>query len=293
MQERQKIFLDTDIGDDIDDALALAYALRHPALDLIGVSTVFRNTACRKRLTQRFLATFGRPDIPVGAGVGRPLIAPADVNEIPCQWKDAYGGLPEGSGLHGVALMLEKLRQNPDAALVAVGPLTNVACAVRLAPELMENTPVFLMGGLIGRQEPEWNILCDPEAAAIVFSGCRKLTMVGLDVTARCQLSQADVDAIRNSGTAEMRLLTEMIDSWMAISRHLPYLHDPLTVAYAAQPQLLTLAPHRIHVVLEGALRGATVPCEDAGLPVAQTAVDVEPPAAARDIMQTICTKTL
>ena len=191
---RQMIVLDTDIGTDVDDVVALALLLRLPEVDLQAITTVYVDTALRARIVQAVLAVAGRPDIPVGQGVARPLLnrdalawagfegaglLPVDVDEAQAQ------PLP-----HAVDLLVETVLARPgEVTILAIGPLTNVALALLREPRLATAVRhIVIMGGMIQRRLDqltapyrEHNIRCDPEAAQIVYSM--------LDVPQRSQLS--------------------------------------------------------------------------------------------------------
>lgn len=260
----RKIIIDTDIGDDIDDALAIALALNSPELDLIGLTTVYRNTPIRTKLALQLLKAYGRLDIPVATGIGKPLFAETNIDDIPCQWSDEYHDIGLNSDQHAIDFLIEQVRLDPEITIVAIGPLTNIACAVMKAPEVMKQANIVMMGGMYSAYYPEWNIVCDPEAAAIVFNAGLRLTMVGLDVTLKCRLNEADVEKIKRASQSEVSFLSRLLTQWMDSSKHLPILHDPLTVAYVSHPELLKVAPKRMLVECKGEhTRGMTVEEQD------------------------------
>src|SRR5690625_452156 len=143
----QKIIIDTDIGDDIDDALALALVLNSPELEVVGITTVFKNTKIRTQLTLGLLEAYGKSDIPVATGIGRPIFEKVDVNEIPVQWSKDYPLIEENCDLHAVDLILQLIEKHPDVKLIAIGPLTNIAAAYMKNPELMKSVEVVIMAG--------------------------------------------------------------------------------------------------------------------------------------------------
>ncbi|MFD0713508.1 nucleoside hydrolase [Paenibacillus sp. GCM10027626] len=260
----RKIIIDTDIGDDIDDALAIALALNSPELQVIGITTVYRNTELRTKLVLQLLRAFERLDIPVATGIGAPLLAKTDVQNIPCQWLDDYHDIQGNCSRHAVDFLLEQAEAHPDVTIVAIGPLTNIAAAVRKAPETMKRVKVVMMAGMHSTYYPEWNVVCDPEAARIVFESVLDLTMVGLDVTLQCRLTEADVAHIKKMASSRVSFLSRLLTQWMDSSKHLPILHDPLTIAYISHPELLKMEPKRIAVECQGEFtRGMTVVQQD------------------------------
>lgn len=262
--EIRRIVIDTDIGDDIDDALAIVLALNSPELDVVGLTTVYRNTPLRTKLALQLLKAYGRLDIPVAGGIGRPLLSETDTGSIPCQWAEEYHDIDLNCQQHAADFLIDQVRRDPKVAIVAIGPLTNVACAVMKAPEVMRQAEIVMMGGMHSAFYPEWNIVCDPEAAQIVFSSGLNLTMIGLDVTLKCRLTQSDVDRIKRAGRSEIAFLSRLLLQWMDSSKHLPILHDPLTIAYLSHPDLLEFAPKKISVECKGEFtRGMTVEHRD------------------------------
>ncbi|MFD3262260.1 nucleoside hydrolase [Paenibacillus lentus] len=264
MIEIRRIVIDTDIGDDIDDALAIVLALNSPELEVIGLTTVYKNTSLRTKLALQLLKAYGRLDIPVATGIGRPMISETDTESIPCQWAEEYQAIDLNCEQHAVDFLIDQVRRDPDVTILAIGPLTNVACAMMKAPEVMRQANIVLMGGMHSAFYPEWNIVCDPEAAQIVFNSASQLTMIGLDVTLKCRLTQSDVDRIKLAGKSETDFLSRLLSQWMDSSKHLPILHDPLTVAYLSHPDLLEFAPKKISVECKGEFtRGMTVEHRD------------------------------
>src|SRR5690625_3179768 len=260
----QKIILDTDIGDDIDDALALAFILKSPELDLIGISTVYKNTKLRTKQALSLLEAYERNDIPVATGVGKPFFEKVDVNEVPCQWSETYADTVYNCDIHGVDLILQLIKENPEAKLVGIGPLTNIATAIIKEPETMKNVELVLMAGMYLSHYSEWNIACDPVASRIVFESGLRITMVGLDVTLHCKLDQKDVSDIKGVVDKGSNLLSEMMTKWEDEVTHLPILHDPLTIAYLTHPHLLTLEKKQLHIECNGEFtRGMTVDQKD------------------------------
>lgn len=262
--EIRRIVIDTDIGDDIDDALAIVLALKSPELEVAGLTTVYRNTGLRTKLALQLLKAYERPDIPVATGIGSPLLTQTDAGSIPCQWLDGYSDIESNCSQHAVDFLIDQVSRDPKITIVAIGPLTNIACAVMKSPEVMRQAEIVLMGGMHSAFYPEWNIVCDPEAAAIVFNSGLKLTMVGLDVTLKCRLTQSDVDRIKLRGKSETAFLSRLLSQWMDSSKHLPILHDPLTIAYLSHPDLLEFQPKKVSVECKGEFtRGMTVEHRD------------------------------
>ena len=294
------MILDTDIGDDIDDAYALAMAARSAELRLAGVTTVFRSARRRAQLATRLLAELGRAEVPVRAGCDMPLVeTPRGRNDdrhdvkgafIPSQHAGDYEEVPV-TGEHAVDFIIAAVRgaAAPGApgrvSLVGIGPLTTIAMALRKAPDMAGALQsITLMGGVYSEQFPEWNILCDPEAAWVVFHAGAPLRLVGLDVTMQCLLSEENVRRMSQRRTGALSLLDLWTRRWFSHSgSSTPVLHDPLAVATLVDPTLVTWEERTVEVVLEGRLRGCTTtrrPVDRHGVtvpgPRAQVAVAVD-----------------
>src|SRR5215469_3283288 len=190
----RQVILDCDPG--IDDAFAIAFACGHPGLELAGLTTVAGNVGLERTTANALsvLEFLGHPGIPVAAGSPAPLLRPfSDARDV--HGETGLGGarLPVARGraadVHAVDFLIREISAAPGVVtLVATGPLTNIALAVRRYPPLVQQVADFvIMGGSAGRGNTtpaaEFNIWCDPEAAAIVFGAGWRVTMVGLDVT--------------------------------------------------------------------------------------------------------------
>ena len=266
----KKIILDTDIGDDIDDALALTFALLCGEIEVVGVTTVFRDTARRAELACCVLDALGRGDVPVYAGLGKPLFDNASKGQAaiethrPRQMEAIrqYPGPSRPADGRAVDYIVDTLMGGDgDVTLVPIGPLTNIAAALTVEPRLAQKTTICLMGGCVGRMIAEWNILCDPEAAHVVLGAGVPITLVGLDVTEACRLDNAQVQAIGSVDRPINRLCFDLIQLWRKDSgREHPVLHDPLAIAMVFDPTFCETRSSAIHVETRSdRLNGATV----------------------------------
>ena len=242
-----KLFIDTDIGGDIDDALCLAMALNSPRVDQVGVSTVYAGSQWRTDLTKDMLAVFGREDVPVYRGAERPLVGrfPHDEGAAPLENQ-------------AVEAIIRFCREHQGGTLLAIGPLTNLALALHLAPEIAGLADFVIMGGMIGSAHPEWNIFCDPEAADIVFSRTRP-RLIGLDITEQCRLTREQAEALVAGEDPRHRFLKGQMDRFFETFDFLPTLHDPLALACILREDLVTFEDKEITVELRGQhTRGTT-----------------------------------
>ncbi len=270
----RRVLLDTDLamgapGSDIDDGFALALAIAEPAIELQLVTTVGGNTDVdtATALSAQLLERLGRPDIPVVRGAGGPL-----------RGGGRQQGVPPRPRAHAAVEIAERVLAAPgELTLVAIGPLTNVALALLLAPDVAGAVrEIVIMGGAylrhtgIAAMVGEFNVWCDPEAAAVVFASGAPLRCVGMDVTTRVRLTDDDAarlaDGGRPFGAFAGAATREWIAHWDrtnpgATDQHGSCaLHDPLAVAAVTRPELLTWRPAHVAVETAGRhTRGITV----------------------------------
>lgn len=273
MSERIPIILDVDTG--LDDALALIEAVRDPHVDLLAVSTLSGNVNVHKATanTLAVLDYLGANDIPVHRGASHPLVEPifdaSDIHGV-TGLGDALlpeSGRGEGSD-RGPAAIIRLARQRPgEITLVCTGPLTNLAIALNVEPDLGKwLKQVVIMGGAYrvpGNKRPhgEFNILLDPEAAEQVFhAGLPDVIAIGLDVTHETTLSRTDwehLDSIHQPDSDLVALITRF--TFHTRQRDVFYMHDPLALGVAIDPSIVTCESGRVDVVLSGPERGRTV----------------------------------
>ena len=272
----RKIILDCDPGH--DDAVAMLLAHANPNIELLAVTTVGGNQTLEKVTNNALsLATvYGMQDVPVAAGCTRPLLRPVETAPD-CHGDSGLDGveLPEPVALdprHAVDVIIETVMSHApgEITLVPTGPLTNIALAVRKEPRIVERVrEVVLMGGgyHVGNWSAvaEFNIKVDPEAAHIVFNEPWPVTMVGLDLTHQA-LATDDISAkIADLGgpVAEfvLGLFTFFRKAYQdAQGFEFPPVHDPCTVAYLIDPQIVETVKVPIDVELNGTLTtGMTV----------------------------------
>jgi inosine-uridine nucleoside N-ribohydrolase len=251
------VILDTDIGDDIDDALALALAVRSPELDVRAVVTVLQQRERRADLAWKILELHGRTDIPIGLGAEQPLMARPSTG--PVRQAAALGPndrMPDEKRRNGIELMIETCLRAPEKITVlAYGPLTNVALALRAEPRIADKIErlVLMNGAFFKAPRVEYNTERDPEAAAIVFGSGLPITVVGLDVTMQCQLGAEDMQRIEASELPAVKFLWRLIRIWQeGRPEHRPILHDPLAVAVTFRPDLIRTVAGRVEVETRG-----------------------------------------
>jgi purine nucleosidase len=288
---KQGLVLDTDIGSDVDDALALAYALRHPDLELRAVTTVSADTAARARIAARLLALEGRDDVVVAAGVG---------GNAEGTWFGHEGvGLPAGpevsvDGRHAVDVLLDLSREPNPPVVATVGMQSNVAAAVVGDPEYPKRVPLLaVMGGIfrpfdrygIRLESGDHNLVCDPEASAVSLDAGFPTLYVPLDVTFRVTLRTPHLDRLR-AGDDLCQALARLCDVWRSVMHAraggtvpddvVAVLHDPLTVACVVTRDFVTVETRPVRVVVADGVPRTVVDPEHGRPAEVVTDVDVD-----------------
>ena len=265
------ILIDCDPGH--DDAIALLLALASPEVELLGVTCVAGNQTLEKTTANaiRVLEFAGHPEVPVAAGADRPLVreqfVAAEVHgETGLDGPDLPPPQSDPVEQHAVDFLAEKIRASErPVTLIPIGPLTNVALLLALHPDARPER-IVLMGGAIaeGNVTPaaEFNIWCDPEAAARVFASGIDVTMIGLDVTHKALFTQAHIGRLAGR-VGEM--VTELLRFYGTFHRTIydfdgSPIHDALTVAHVLDRDLVGTLKRNVEIDTESELcRGRTV----------------------------------
>jgi len=265
--EKLKLIIDTDIGDEIDDALAIYYAMRHD-YEIIGITCVYKNTEERARITKRLLSLYGKgyESVPVFAGHGTPLAEERIEYPHTCHYHDGLNApeyAPDGYENEAVDFIIDACEKyGKELAVVAIGPFTNIARVIGKSPEALSKAArVVIMGGAYYRQYTDWNVMCDVEAADVMFSSLSNLECVGADVTHRLPLTREQHEvtlSCKNDGAAAE--IGELIRLWSIVNPdRYPTLHDPLAVEYAIDPEICETERARVKVISDGFARGLTL----------------------------------
>jgi inosine-uridine nucleoside N-ribohydrolase len=277
-----KYLLDMDPG--VDDALAILLALGASA-EIVGLGTSCGNVgaypSALNALKTLSAARIPTPSFPICVGLHSPLSGWPPGDKPDAEFIHGPGGLganslpdPDPSLLSSdsaVDLLINQYQQRQDdLTLVVTGPLTNVAKALRADWRIERNIPhIVFMGGAFkvpGNIAPyaEFNVWMDPVAAAEVFASSIPMTVIGLDVAMQCPLSRADLDKLPASSTLGS-YLRDITSHYMGFYRDNEdfdgcYMHDPLAMAVAIWPDLVTTTPYHVEVVKDHPLvRGMTV----------------------------------
>jgi inosine-uridine nucleoside N-ribohydrolase len=268
---REAIIIDTDPGQ--DDAVAILLALASgDRLDLRGLTTVAGNVPVAQTTINalRICDLAQRDDIPVYAGATRPLVHQLESAEYVCGPDGLAGanlGAPQRkpeSG-HAVDFIVRTLRAAPDGGLTLcpVGPLTNIALALRLAPDVAPKIKrLVVMGGALGlgnvTPAAEFNFYVDPHAAAIVFASGIPIVMMGLHLTHQAICGETHLQRLAALGTATGRavhgMLTRPRPGGLGTSGH--PMHDPCVIAFLLWPDLFQGRDCHVEIETDGSLRG-------------------------------------
>jgi purine nucleosidase len=281
------IILDCDPG--IDDALAIAFAAGHPGIELAGITSVAGNVSLA-RTTRNALdvADFvGAGDVPVTAGCAGPLLRPAlDARDV--HGATGLGGavLPQAArgpvAGHASDFIIETIAAAPgEITLVATGPLTNVAMALRKEPRIASWVRQFvIMGGSAGRGNvtpaAEFNMWADPEAAAIAFGAGWTVRMIGLDVTLQALATEPVRARLASLGTLGSVLLLPALAEYTSLPE--PPVHDVCAVVAVAEPDIFGFTQASVAVETAGRLTSGMTVTDFApsGPPNAQVATSID-----------------
>lgn len=294
-----RIWIDTDVGSDVDDALTLAYVLRHPELELVGISTVFGDVELRTEIAEALLTSANVGGIPILTGLGTPLT----------EGRDGLMFGHEGEGILEARTpqMRRQSDQNADKrvadlatalagaqpdVLLAIGPLSNLGALVRTGIRL---PPLAIMGGKIAdvllkgmiAGIDEWNWYCDPLATQLVI-GADHLSLpriVPAEVTFQTALAKGDVERL-GTGDSLSRQLSILCERWLQFLKEKTgnkdpriALHDPLTAAILVNDQLCRF--ERFRILINERAAAKTV----GGEPNVLVAIDVDAEALRNHLM--------
>ena len=280
MSIKHKVIFDTDPG--VDDAMALYFALAHPDIEVLGITTTFGNVTVQQATENAlYLTRIAGRAIPVAQGVSVPLSKAPGLPPGFIHGDDGLGNLPTRVSVQGQAeacsaaeYIVKMARAYPgEITLVAVAPLGNLGLALRLEPALPQLLKkVVLMAGTINEQGnvspvAEANVWNDPDAADLVFTAGWNLAMVGLDVTHRVVIPSGFFTQLaahqQHIATDTLKHAADFYCNFYSAIRpdlgHACYGHDVLAFVYLVAPELFTTAKGRIRVAKEGIANGQTM----------------------------------
>ena len=264
--DKRKLIMDCDPGH--DDAVGIMLAGRYPGFDFRGICTVSGNQTIENTTRNALnVCQFLGLDVPVYAGCPNPLVrvrppVAADIHGSTGLDGPTFEPLTrKAEDKHASLFMIDTLRASDEpVTIVTTGPMTNLALAMRLAPDILPKIrEIVFMGGSygLGNVTPaaEFNIITDAEAAYVVInSGC-KITMVGLDVTRKALCLPSVVDRMESVGNRAGRLFADLMRFFNKTQKEVfgwegGPLHDPMTTAWLINPDLLELKPMHVQVDL-------------------------------------------
>ncbi len=263
-----RVFLDTDIGSDVDDVLAVLTVLGAGDFKLLGISTVYGETERRARIARRLLELAGHGDVPVGAGVSSTLLRRKQPRDWSVQLSQHLDQEPrEAPGPeHGVDLMIRSIHENPGLTLLALGPLTNVAVAIVKDPTILENIGMLMVvggathfpsyrerGTIFVDYKSEYNLNCDPDAAMLVFESGVPILMSGLAPALQVTVSRSQAEAWQKQPSEVARWtgdrILERLDRHGSNATHLG---DVLGCLLAVRPGLASIQTLPVSVEMWG-----------------------------------------
>ena len=263
--EKIKAIIDMDIGDDIDDAFELQYAINHPDFEILGVTVMYKNCYQRAKMARPLLEKNGITNVGVYMGYDKPL-----VEEIKPFWYESIGKDGKANLLswdeslekypveerHAVDFMIETAKKYPsEVTLFGIGPMTNIAKAIEKAPDEMKKLKEIIL--MSGNRDMilEYNLMVDPEAAKIVYDSEIPVTLVGGNVTLKCNFFQRHLKRELEMKGEAFDFLNEMMMKWISYNMRPPVMHDALTLSVAAH-DYVKFTPLSVEVQTENGKRG-------------------------------------
>jgi len=255
---KEKLLLDTDIGSDIDDSLALSYLLCQKQCEILGITTVSGDAVNRAKLASVLLKAAGRDDIPIYPGVEQPLLTPQKqpvahqvkyLSKYPHETK-----FPEGQAIE---FMRRTIRENPnEVTLLGIGPLTNIALLFATDPEIpsLLKRLVIMCGAFTYRYkgEPclsEWNARCDPYATAIVYRApVKNILSVGLDVTTEVVLKKDEI--IKRFNTDLLKVVLDFSGISDNTRKEIVF-HDPLAASVIFKKEICEFKRGNVEIEID------------------------------------------
>jgi purine nucleosidase len=239
----RRVVLDTDIGSDVDDALALGMLLGSPEVELLGVTTVYGDTTLRARLARRFIG-LAATDVPCYPGARETLTG------RPVCWAGHEGALFDDLDTEEVASRsaVDFLVDAAGLDIVAIGPLTNIAAAIEAGASFRHLT---VMGGSFADDRPEHNFRSDPEAARIVLTSGIPATVCGLEITTQVRVTPAGLARIAAAGSLGQALAAEVDQYWKFSGQPYNVPHDPVAALTLLRPDLFETTPVDVSVSVD------------------------------------------
>ncbi len=264
-----KVFIDTDIGDDIDDALAIAYALKKN-YDIVGFSTVYREAQKRTSNILKLLSAADK-NISVYEGYSEPITPNSTIFGKINYYSDKVVANEPDAAIKAMKDCADKY--GDDLVIVAIGGQTNIAHAISEYPEEMAKiNKIIIMGGRFDNDnEVEWNIAQDPEAAKIVAKSKIDLVYIPWDATNDLSLGEDNFKKILNYNDEKKTLsfcLTNIVRQWYenSLYKYVPILFDVAAVIYLTNEELFTVEEQYFDIIDKGNAKGITITSDNLSL---------------------------
>ena len=254
MRQNIPVIFDTDIGSDIDDAVALSYLLKQPRCELLGITTVTGDVARRAGGADAICRTLNRTEVPIHCGASNVLwIGPGQAEAPQFEFIRDLPQRKEWPKNTAVDFLGKMIRSRPgEITLLSTGPLTNIALLFAIDPEIPSLLKGMVsMAGVFFREEPklEWNCLVDPIATAMVYRARPPWHIsIGLDVTTQCVMPGAEVR--RRFTPPPLPVVARMADTWFSKGWDFTF-HDPLAAAILFHPELCTYEQGEVNIVID------------------------------------------
>jgi inosine-uridine nucleoside N-ribohydrolase len=293
---RTPVIIDTDVGDDIDDAFALTVALQDPRLEVIGITTAWGDTRTRTLLVRRLLETLGRNDVTVAQG-------PETRNSTPfTQKKWASAAVDQSPAPDAIEFIREQVNRRPgEITLVALAPLSNIEALQGQAPQVLRKLKqVAIMAGSIyagynrggaiptSQPDPEWNVVSAPKGLTLLLESGVPVRLFPLDST-QLKFDEVRRDRLFAYGSPASDALTLLYHQWRLLNswgQLTPTLFDVIPIVWLLQPEACPLKPMRLKVDERGYTRPLTGP------PNADVCLVLDESAAQRLIMDNLAPTT-
>lgn len=302
---RQRIVIDTDPG--VDDAMAIIFALAHPALEVVGITTVHGNVDLGRTTRNALgLVELAGLDIPVAAGADRALNRPPFDRAGHVHGVEGLGNVPpmrpgrRPDPRSAATFLCETVARAPGTVTIcAIGPLTNLALALEHDPAIAERAAgVVLMGGAVDvggnvTAQSEFNVWADPEAADRVFAAPWTVTQVGLDITMQVLLSRHEVETIAAAAPRLGGFVKAISAHYLDFHRNhrgidgCP-MHDPSAIITLTDPDLFRRTPAPLEVATDEAVRGRTRRSDDRSRPAVDICTGVDAAGVRRVFVETL-----
>ncbi|KAJ8615163.1 hypothetical protein MRB53_034535 [Persea americana] len=277
LSKREKVIIDTDPG--IDDSMAILMAFQTPYLEVLGLTTIFGNVSTEDATRNALLLCeiAGRSDVSVVEGSDEPLKGGKPRLAEFIHGSDGMGNIflspPKGKKIDKSAseFLVDKVSESPgDISILALGPLTNLALAIKRDASFASKVKrIVVLGGAFfvsGNVTPaaEANIYGDPEAADVVFTSGANIDVIGINITTQVRLTDEDLSALRNSRGRHAKLLSDMCQfyrDWHVKSDGVYgiFLHDPVSFAALIKPEFFAFKKGVVRVETQGICVGHTL----------------------------------